>query len=300
MITPQNLFSQFSTGYLLLVVLILIAAVWSQKTPGQKVIVALGVIILFVVVPVLPYPERPARLIKLKPVDTEKLNQAMSLYNKHCESAGEKIYKTVDNVNGVFLMKVRPKGTNYGNQFKMDDPYGRDEGGDRYLMEFLYGRNDIGGSDTKSTQGGFRYIDAVDSKDGQRYRYTGFVDEPLKHNPNASEGHAVFSLKKIPVPAKPLPSYGVTYDDISTQEDREHWIAGSSLRVIDLQTNEVIAERIGYMIDYYQGQPGEERAPWISAAKNNACPPFPSIPGQPRIQIGQTRRFVEKVLHPAP
>ena len=91
-----------------------------------------------------------------------------------------------------------------------------------------------------------------------------------------------------------MPRYGVTYDDISTREDRDFWIAGSSLRVIDLQTNEVMAERIGYMMDRAQGNTSGRRAPWPLAA-NRACPAFPAAAGG-AFQLGQTRDFVESVL----
>jgi hypothetical protein len=91
----------------------------------------------------------------------------------------------------------------------------------------------------------------------------------------------------------------VTYDDISTREERDYWIAGSLLKVIDLQTNEVMAERIGYMMDRGQGNTGGGRSPWLFAA-DNACPVFgPEKVGLSRSfhQPSQTRNFVEQVLH---
>jgi hypothetical protein len=87
----------------------------------------------------------------------------------------------------------------------------------------------------------------------------------------------------------------VTYDDISTREERGYWIAGSSLRVIDLQTNEVMAERIGYMMDRGQGNNSGGRSPWLLAART-ACPRFPTDPGGHTYQTDQTREFAEKTL----
>ena len=93
--------------------------------------------------------------------------------------------------------------------------------------------------------------------------------------------------------------YGITWDDISTREDRELWIAGGSLKVIDLQTNEVIAERTGYMMDREQGSRAGARSPWAYALRN-ACPGFPSdgthtTRSWPRTE---TLIFVSKVLQP--
>jgi hypothetical protein len=91
------------------------------------------------------------------------------------------------------------------------------------------------------------------------------------------------------------PRFGVTYDDISTREEREYWIAGSSLRLIDLHTNEVIAERVGYMVDWAQGSQMGGRSPWLLAARQ-ACPNFPG--SRSAAQVGQTTRFVLEVLRP--
>ena len=96
----------------------------------------------------------------------------------------------------------------------------------------------------------------------------------------------------------PAPRYGIIYEDISTPEDRKFWIAGSSLKVIDTTTKEVIGERIGYMMDPGQGNKSGGRSPWFIAA-HHACPAFDGInPGVP--QGGQTDIFVEKVLNPSP
>lgn len=129
------------------------------------------------------------------------------------------------------------------------------------------------------------------------------VKAELARNPRYDINNRAFMLDKAPT-IGPRPRYGVTYDDISTHEEREYWIAGSSLRVIDLQTNEVIAERIGYMVDWAQGSQAGARSPWLFAA-DNACPDFNRnnvrrVPGPGfSAQAGQTIDFVEKVLKPS-
>jgi hypothetical protein len=234
---------------------------------------------------------------------SERQTKAMAMWQERCKSAGEKIYKTVENVQGVYLMKIRTS-TNFGDQFKLDDPYGHDSTDKEYILNFLRGyyhqRNEpaIPGSPPRT---GYTYVEAVEPADGQRYRYTGRVEEPWKTNKSYLEGYKRFVLDKTPA-AGPAPRYGVTYDDISTREEREHWIAGSSLKVVDLQTNEVIAERIGYMVDWAQGSRAGGRSPWLFAA-DNACPGFQWNPNFPvrngsGEQAGQTLVFVEKVLKP--
>lgn len=145
--------------------------------------------------------------------------------------------------------------------------------------------------------------------DGKRYRYTGAmkvvskanvsapdVKRNLLMNPNYDINNYAFVLDRVPAFGAP-PRYGVTFDDLSTREEREHWIAGSSLKVIDLTTNEVIAERIGYMMDPGQGERGGGRQPWRWAA-DVACPKFPLDGDRQSYQGNQTRNFVEKVLRP--
>lgn len=234
---------------------------------------------------------------------------AMRMWKERCETkAGIKIYRTVENVDGIFLMKIRPGGVpNYGDQFKLDDPYGSDSTDDRYILNFLKGfyhqQPDVKVTPGNPPRAGFSYVEAVDPNDGQRYRYTGRIEEPWQTNKSYLKGYTRFVFDKEPSSGPP-PRYGVTYDDISTHEEREYWIAGSSLRVIDLVTNEVIAERIGYMVDWAQGSTAGFRSPWLFAA-DNACPDFNSdnlrrVPGPgSSAQASQTIVFVEKVLKPS-
>jgi hypothetical protein len=235
-----------------------------------------------------------------------RLAKAEAMFQERCKVAGEKIHRTAENVDGIFLMKVRPGDINRDEQFKMDDPYGRDLGGEGYIETFVRGSYELMRPKNPRpgwpSRLGYRYVEAIDPKDGRRYRYTGRIDEPWKYDSSYSTTYKRFVLDKISA-SDPAPRYGVTYDDISTREEREVWIAGSSLKVVDLQTNEIMAERIGYMMDLGQGATGGGRAPWLLAAAN-ACPDFhrfpnpvvvvPGADAQPR----QAQDFVEKVLKP--
>ncbi len=294
------LFAAAGNLYLLLALAGVCIALWKGKTWPRKGIYALLVLAAFIA-PIAPEIYRQVEY-------RSRLATAQSMFAERCKIAGEKIHKTVEGVEGIYLMKVRTT-TNSGNQFELDDPYGDDSTGDQYLLNFLQGyyhqRNEppVAGSPPRT---GFHYIEAQDPKDGQRYRYTGRIEQPSLTNKHYSEDYKRFVLDKVPAMDKP-PRYGVTYDDISTHEERDYWIAGSSLKVIDLQTNEVIAERIGYMVDWAQGSRAGHRSPWRYAA-NNACPGFqwnpnfpidPSNGGGSSQQPGQTLIFVEKVLKPA-
>lgn len=258
--------------------------------------------------------------VKQQAESNARAQTAMRMWKERCETkAGVKIYRTANNVDGIFLMKIR-NTTNYDDQFGMNDPYGHDSTGDNYILNFLKGfyhqRSDQSYPAGSPPRAGFKFVEAIDPKDGVRYRYTGgkkAVDQVdlthpniqrlLKEDPNMDINIYRFVMDKAPAKG-PRPRYGVTYDDISTREERDHWIAGSSLRVIDLETNEVMAERIGYMVDWAQGSRAGFRSPWLFAA-DHACPGFrwnpkstatiPAFTDQP----GQTLIFVEQVLTPS-
>jgi hypothetical protein len=274
-----------------LVIGALIAALALPKTRRGKTAATLIVVGLFAA-----FPGRWAWLAKQRQdAARARYEIAEAMFQERCKKAGEFIYRTAEDVEGIFLLKLRPDGINYRDQYRMDDPYGSESMGEVYLMGFLLGRNEKGVFvvDGPVVSKGYRYVDAIDPKNGQRYRYTGRIEEPWQRDKRYLKGYTRFVLDRVLSP-DPAPRYGVTFDDISTREERDYWIAGSLLRVIDLKTNEVMAERIGYMMDRGQGNDSGGRAPWLFAA-DHACPRFPGgSSGQPR----QTRIFVEKVLYP--
>jgi hypothetical protein len=235
-----------------------------------------------------------------------RLQTAEKMFQERCKKAGEFIHRTAENVEGVFLMKIRGSN-NRDDQYRMDDPYGHDSVGDSYMKSFfmepmLLANQHMGPDVIESIRRdylGYHYVEAIDPQDGKRYRYTGRIDQPWLRDKSYGEWVRKFVLDRQPA-SDPAPRYGVTYDDISTREERDYWIAGSSLKVIDLQTNEVMAERIGYMMDRGQGNKSGGRSPWLLAA-DNACPSFrPRESRQPGFsyQVGQTRSFVKKILKP--
>lgn len=258
--------------------------------------------------------DAPSSTVQQQPLK-ERQRIAAEMFRERCKKAGVFIHRTVEGVEGVFVMKLRPKDINFEDQYALDDPYGRDVGGDGYLEILLKGSFDHGTKpgpnrpvDAPPDPVGYEYVEAIDPNDGVRYRYTGSVkavrkkkiDAPnvqleLRRNPNYDLNIYDYVVEKTPSKA-PRPRYGVTYDDISTREERDYWIAGSSLKVIDLQTNEVIAERIGYMVDWAQGIRVGGRSPWLLAA-NNACPEFAPQRGA-TVQPTQTLRFINKSLKP--
>jgi hypothetical protein len=302
-----DLFRMAGGIFWLVVIGIFVAALLIPKTRKSKAIAIAVVTVLFAAFPGRWFWEMKSEADAQK----ARLAKAEAMFQERCKTAGEFIHKTAENVDGILLLKVRPSEMNFGDQFKMDDPYGFDVSGDGYIENFLRDKDERGSLVNSGVRRGYRYVDVVDPADGKRYRYTGSIKvvgrkDPntpnhqveLARNPSFDLNNYAFMLDRVPAPAA-APRYGVTYDDISTHEDRQYWIAGSSLKVIDLKTNEVMAERIGYMMDRGQGALGQGGShPAWGRARRHACPAFPQTPDGRPFAGYQSRNFVEKAIKP--
>lgn len=296
--------------YWLIALALVVLALWLPKRPWQK-LTATGIALLAVYfVFMRPVQMRVQEQHQQRQEATGKLEESMALFKKRCETAGEKITRTVENVDGVVWMKWREKisnADNFADQFKLNDPYGQDCGAEDCVASLL--RVTAGATlnpeEAKRHGTGYRFVETTDPRDGLRYRYTARLEQGW--NPEAIDRYKKekggelpsysyqFKMSRVPI-EKYSAGYGATWDDISTREDREHWIAGGSMKVIDLRTNEVVAERLGYMVDQGQGSQAGFRSPWLYA-EYTACPAFDRSESNSPIKSSRSRAFVFKVLN---
>lgn len=286
---------------------LLAALLWPESAKGKGIAVVV-VIGLFAAFPGRWAWERQQAIHAFK----AQRARALPHFEERCKGAGEFIYRTADGVEGLFVGEIptyKPADLKNPNAQNI---YNRDLWGDGYIQSFLMGRNAEGvgiwaghidpANPVRDEQGrlvpdvimkpGYRWIEATDPSDGRRYRYTGEFE--LLHGSNTSVD---LKIRRHP-PEDPPPRYSVERIDISTPEDRDLWVAGGLLRVKDLQTGEILAERIGFMVDRAQGSTAGAREPWLYAVQQ-ACPPFPldrKIQGGAAVPMYQTRLFVERVL----
>lgn len=246
-----------------------------------------------------------------------KIKQAEALYKEKCEKvAGIKIYKTVPDVEGLLLLKIRPERTDR----ELADPmwpgaaFGGEVYGDSYITSFLgyeyRGVNkegvissERGYINTDKRSGGlpgYRWVEVPDPKDGLRYRYTGSdkivgkkdptaynVQLELKRNPNYDMNVYNWSLNKTPSPSKTSPRYAVTFEDHVIPEERALWVASSTVKVVDLKTSEVLGEMTRYAISYIHAP--RYSMPWLN---HYFCPVIDGRAYQ------DTRHFVDQTLIP--
>lgn len=256
-----------------------------------------------------------------KPSVLDRAKAGKALWEEKCRTvAGEKIFRKVENVEGLLLMKVRPQaGTReWADPMWPGAAFALEARTDEYITTFL-GYEEAFGQDRKprvitpKNRGyinttakpgpinlpGYRYVDVIDEKDGKRYRYTGSekvvgrkdtnalgVQMALQRDPNYDLNVYRWTLDKSPA-LDPAPRYGVTFEDHVIPEDRALGVASSTVKVLDLQTGEVL----GKMIRYAWSVPASSANPnpWLTAHK---------CPGHAEAAESATRMFVDQILIP--
>jgi len=267
------LFAAAGALYWLFVLLAICLALWIGKTWTRKLIYA-AIALALSIAPIAP---EIYRTIEYR----SKLTTAQALFEERCKTAGEKIYKTVEGVDGVLLMKVRQYDAAQSNPMMAGAAAAHEFYGDDYIRSFLlYEREpsstsvrSLSQDSSKSTRPGYRYVDVLDPADHKRYRYTLAADTSL----NRSEA------------VGPAPRFGVMFEDEVNPDERKHWVASSTVKVIDLQTQETLGEFIRYVIEPGQGSVAGQRTPWLFANGCNMKTSYGSY---------SSRLFVDQVLKP--
>lgn len=251
----------------------------------------------------------------------ERAKAGLALWEQKCKTeAGEKIYRRVEDVEGITLLKVRPPaGENeWHDRMWPGAAFAREATADGFIESFL-GYEEALGSDgkprpiTPNARGGintfykpgpkehpgYQYVDVIDEKDGTRYRYSGSVKvvgqkdqtAPGIVNEMKNEGDRFdpnvyrWTLDKTYAP-DPAPRYAVTYEDHVVPEERALGLASSTVKVLDIQANEVLGELTVYAFTY--GFESRGNSAWLRA---KLCPAIAS-------GATDTRQFVDQVLVP--
>lgn len=236
---------------------------------------------------------------------SNQAQQAQALFQDRCKNvAGEKIYRKVENVEGILLLKVRPRQSDaqWRDRNYPGAAFASESSEDEYITSFLAYEHSWSpdGKVTPQYRGyintdylpqnpvnlrGYRYVDVISPKDGIRYRYT-LIRKP---RPTSKIGWIDTLLEKQAT-QEPNPRYGVTYEDHVIPEERVLGLASSTVKVVDLQTNEILGEFTSYSrgggFDQITAQ---NSSPWLAAYK---CPK--NIRSAHEI----TRQFVDQILLP--
>lgn len=201
-------------------------------------------------------------------------------FSQICKAeAGEFIYKAAENVDGILLMRLRPKITYEGGHlYAPEDPYGlwddnlRPENfGGRFGYSYIetpYVAPKSYGRPTKEPIG------------DEKANYTRYETDYKGHSWQVVPKESGHSLKS---------RYGFTWRGIQRPHDREFGIAGSEVLVVDLKTQEVLGVFRGYAKFEFAPRNGSG----TGMAWTRRCPSiFKTTPG------GLQREFIMRVLKP--
>lgn len=208
----------------------------------------------------------------------ERYAKAKALFDDRCKTAGEKVNKTVENVEGILLLKVRQYSPNE-EQMAPGAAAAHEFFGDDYIRSFLWWERE--GNDkssralqqTPTAKPGYRYVEVVEPSSSKRYRYSLQPDGKLQRKEFSG----------------PSTRYAVTFEDLADPNDRQFWVAGSIVKVIDQNNNEVLAESTRYVLEPGQGSREGQRTPWLFAVGCNKTASYGSY---------SSRLFADQVLKP--
>ncbi|PLK47612.1 hypothetical protein [Uliginosibacterium sp. TH139] len=229
-----------------------------------------------------------------------------ALFEDRCKSvAGIRIYKTVADVEGIVLLKVRPKA----GEREWSDPmwpgaaFALEDSGENYINTFLGYEQALGSGSswtpiTPTSRGyinttfspgapynlpGYRYVDVVEEGTGARWRYS-LAQKP---RPTSKIGWVDTVLERQPAPVEG-PRYGVMYDDHVIPEERALGLASSTVKVLDLKTNEVLGEMTMYSWTPSKPNPANP-TPWLTARRCGS---------NSKLSDAKTRQFADQILLP--
>lgn len=188
--------------------------------------------------------------------------------------AGEFIYKTVENVEGVYQMRPRGPVTDHMLQhlYAIEDPYDYQEWEVRqpekfFIRPWAYSYFETSSEKPNSGEG---------RKEAQYRRYSGKNPDTLRDMMAEIVTERSGDLRS---------HYGYTWRGITQSNDRELGTVGGELIVLDLQTNEVLAVHRGFVRAVL-----DDRVPsgfrWA-----NICP-------KDKTRLLYTYEFISRVLKP--
>lgn len=235
-----------------------------------------------------------------------KYAKAKALFEERCKTAGVVIKRTVKDVEGIELTKIRQPipwgGKEYFDPMYPEAAMAGEHRGDSYINQFLMTESidkqdpdrrgnlnppDFDAGPRALSKRGYQFVEIVDSKTHMRLR-----GQLGAYPPGTNLW--VKSPDLMPV-SRSATRYALDYEDIVNPEDRQLWVAGTKLKVIDKQEGEVIAVLTRYVWEAGFGGSSTGRWPWEHA---NASGRSQTCPHQAGARDDISRKFIDAVLIP--
>lgn len=276
----RDLFRAIGIMYWLLCAFGLLLALWLPKGVLSKVI---AVAVVVGLASILPFKAKQENVVQQTKVDEfkQRYDKAKALFDERCKSAGEKIYRTVEGVEGLLLLKKRDSdyAANEANPLWADAALPREPKGDWYIISFLGWEQSQNGNPgvvniVPTNFPGYRFVD-VAGADNKVQRYA------LAQNESSASGWS--KLVQIPQDNRKA-KYAVDFVNPINAEDRKHWVAETIITITEIASGEMLAERRSFAFEPGLGSNAGQRQPWGFAV------------GCPRMEPDTTQRFVKRVL----
>ena len=321
MLTPQDIF-QFiayatiaaALAGLLILLLIIWTTVYFLSQPGKRlrnnlIATPLALLAAFAWAYIASSDDRARQREMQAKADARQKEylESKAIFEARCKSAGEKIYQTAENVEGITLLNVPEDSP----QSSYNDPMwenaalpwsGTEE---EYIKKFLfweirYDNNSMidlktvdprpsaretqirlwghptNMSEHEKAYRGYRYAD-IQQKDRRFLRYR-FPDDKDRKDKDT------LLIQAIERPSR----YALEYKPIVDPEDRKHWVAGLTVNIYDMQTHTLMATKTWYALNLIQGHGrAYQTDEW---SKVEACPNEKGIE--------YIRRFANRIIQP--
>lgn len=200
--------------------------------------------------------------------------------------AGEFIYKTVENVEGLYMMRPRKEATDdeLSHLYALEDPYGYES----------WEATDPGPGFIHPN--GFKFLEMPITNRTEPPWRKDYVHPSMMVSPppgattqryHGYDGRNLKSLGKT-YDVTSISHYGYTWRGITRPHDRELGIAGSELVVLDLPSNDVLAVRRAYI---RSGDVRNSTGIWWMGG--HVCP-------RNSTRLHRTSEFIKGVLKPVP
>lgn len=287
----QYLLAAVGWGYLLLVLVALVLALWLPKSRKVKVVAGAVVLALASVLPIQGY-QQYLQQQEAQKARQERYAKAKALFDERCKTAGEKIYRTVDEVDGILLENTRGELAlaNYADRNWGSAGFPSESVGNQYIMEFLFynlpAQGDRAPALSPESGGfpGYHWVDVPAGSKVRRYtlkRAENFVSvgasDPVDRYGNVTEITSSSAL------------YSVVYENLVDSEGRAYWVAGGRVTIRNRISGEVLGELVRYAFEPGLGATAGGRSPWTFATVCHQS----GTGGR-----GAIRSFTERVLKP--
>ncbi|MBK8016910.1 MAG: hypothetical protein IPK20_09475 [Betaproteobacteria bacterium] len=255
-----------------------------------------------------PYPDVPPMKWPEPPVESvyREGMTPVEYWRALCKAeAGEFIYRTVEDVDGLYQIRPRKHETlqQMADRYVVEDPYGTTNAEEETQQIFF--SYVLPPEKWHLDRKGYSYIESAPLDLDAKLPISGYDKSLQVPRPDGARFERYFGYRrrymsdlKMEWDVRLLSRYGFTWRGIRRPKDRELAVAGGELAVVDLKTNEIVGIRRGFVL---AGQSKDGTLWWDSP---NACPEYSAIEGIGK-RLGRNRSlefglwFLTKVARPS-